>query len=167
MKKLLLIIFALTLFLFAMSFEKTQVSANAETKGELISSETEYSNDGSYLLIEYYTKSTNTNARGNLRVVTHTKVVTQYSKNNKVLWVYTLIGDWHVIDGVSVQASASVVQASVHDNSWSFALGDQTYYDATVHGGGVFTHKLLGITTKTIIMDINMTCDIYGNLVEY
>lgn len=167
MKKILLIIFTLTLCLFAISFKKTQVSANTETKGELISSETQYSDDGSYLLIEYYTKSTNTNARSSLRLVTHTAVVTHYSSLNKVLWVYTLIGDWHVVDGISVQAAASVVQTSIHENSWSFALGDQTYYDATVHGGGVFTHKLLGITTKTITMDINMTCDIYGNLVEY
>lgn len=166
MKKFLFIIFTLTLCLFAVSFEKQEISANTESKGDLVSTEIEYLEDGTYLVKEQYSIQENSKARSNFRVVTHRTVVTQYSAADTVLWIFELIGDWFVEDGVSVQASASVINSTVNDRSWHFSLGNQTYYDNIVHGDGVYKHKLLGITTKTVNLDINMECDVYGNLVE-
>ena len=165
MKKFLFIIFALTLCLFAISFQKPEVSADTENKGELISSEIEYFEDGSYLVTEYYSISKTSNARSNMRIVTHTAVVTEYSATNKVLWIYELIGDWFVEDGISVQAAASVVNTTINGSGWSFHELEATYAGAKVHGGGNFKFKVLGVVVKTINMDINMECDVYGELI--
>lgn len=164
MKKFLFIIFALTLCLFAISFEKQNVSANADTLGDLISSEIEYFEDGSYLVTEYYSYTENLAARSNTRTVLHTVTATQYSATNKVLWEFILTGGWYVNDGISVMAMSSVIDYPVYSNSWSFDDGAATYYDNIVHGGGVFRHKLLGITTKTVTIDFNLVCDLYGNV---
>jgi hypothetical protein len=164
MKKFLVIVFALTLCLFAISFEKHSVSANADTYGDLVSSETEYFNDGSYLVTNHYEVNRTLNTRSNVRNVLHTVTATQYSATNKVLWIYELTGGWYVEDGVSVVAMSSVMDITLESNAWQFHDGESTYYDNIVHGGGYFEHKLLGITTKKVIIDFNLICDVYGNV---
>lgn len=166
MKKVLFFILTLTLCLFAVNFENQKVSANSESTGDLISSKTEYFEDGSYLVTTYSTIKENTNTRSDTRVVLHTVTVTQYSALDTVLWIYELTGGWFVNDGVSVQAQSSVAKRTINSNAWHFTDGESTYYGTIVHGEAVFEHKLLGITTKTVTIDINLECDVYGNLIE-
>ena len=166
MKKFLFIIFALALCLFTISIEKPEVSANTENKGELISSEIEYLEDGSYLIKEYYTNNEAMNTRSNVRSVLHTITVTQYSATDQVLWIYELVGGWYVEDGVSVVANSSVFHITINNNSWSFHDGEATYAGTIVHGGGNFKFKVLGVTIKTVYIDLNIECDIYGNFIE-
>ena len=164
MKKFLFIIFALTLCLFAICFENPEVSANTENNGELISSSIEYFEDGSYLTTECFVISETKNSRNNTRTVLHTVTATHYSATNKELWFFKLTGGWYVNDGISVMAMSSVIDYELYSNAWSYSDLEATYYDDIVHGGAIFTHKLLGITTKTITIDFDLLCDVYGNV---
>ena len=166
MKKFLFIIFALTLCLFAVSFEKQEISANTENKGDLVSTEIEYLEDGSYLVTEHFSSEESNITRSNMRTVLHEYTVTHYSAANTVLWIYVLTGGWYVVDGVSVQAMSSLSHVTLKSNAWSFHDPEDTYHDNIVHGSGNFKFKVLGITAKTIYIDLNMECDVYGNLVE-
>lgn len=165
MKKFLFILFALTLCFFAVNLRQPKVAANTSIEGELVSTTTEVYDDGSYLVTEYYIAKEDLKTRSTEYSVTHTKTVTRYSASDKVLWIYRLYGTFSIVEGVNCVATSSSYEYTLESSQWHFSNGSSYCSGNQVFGFGTFKHKLLGITTKTIDVDIHIECDTYGNKV--
>lgn len=165
MKKILFILFALTLCLFAVNLRQPKVAASASVEGELVSTTTEVYDDESYLVTEYYVLKESSKTRSNSYNITHTKTVTYYSASDKLLWTYRLYGTFAIVEGVSCVATSSSYEYTLESSAWHFSNGSSYCSGNQVFGLGTFKHKLLGITTKTMDVDIHIECDTYGNKV--
>ena len=125
---------------------------------------TEYLEDGSYIVKELYIVESNYNARSTEYTKEHHLAVIQYSASDKVLWTYDLYGTFTIVEGVSCVATASSYETTINNSTWHFSNGSSRCVDCYVYGAGTFKHKILGITTKTINIDVRIECDEYGNI---
>ncbi len=178
MKKIFIIIsIACSIFLFT-NFKTVEYVSNSnsnlqyETYYEMLtnlsnsslsSKETINYNDGSYIIIELYSSnymllSTDSSNK------TGYKDVTKYDKNNKIEWNYTLTCYFSIVYGESSNCYNSTYSQYINDSSWKFSNGSTSTSQNTGYGYGTYKSKVLFITTKTMYIDISLSCDIYGNL---
>lgn len=164
MKKIIFILFTLTLCLFVISNSKTTIKAESSNNGDLAYSNTELYEDGSYLVIKIYSETQSNLARSESYTKTHTKEITYYTASDQLVWEYKLYAHFTVVEGESCQAHRASYSENIHRPAWSFSDGSASFRGNIVYGTGTFKHKLLGITTKTMEIDTQIICDEYGNI---
>lgn len=126
-----------------------------------------YLDDGSYITTELREEISDV-SDSVLRSVSLTKkgskTVTYYDNNGNISWKYILTGEFSVVEGMSAICTNSTYTENIYDNDWSFSNGSATKSVNVAYGVGTFKKKLLFITTKTVNIDISITCDANGNL---
>lgn len=157
MKRFLAIIISVSLLLSLCS-----VALNAQEQTSINYNESlliKY-DDGSYITVSVG-KFGNVNSRGS---VSDYKSYTYRNGSGEVEWVYTLYGTFAYVYGTSSTCTKVSYDYTIYDDSWEFSNGSCSRSGGTAYGYGTFKNKVLFITTKTINIDANLTCDIYGNL---
>jgi hypothetical protein len=118
--------------------------------------------DGSYLTI-----SPIQSYESNSRAITTKNAYQLYTFTNtsgELEWEFVLNATFNYVYGTSVTCTAASYDYTIYANSWKFSDGSASYSGATAHGYGTFKNKVLFITTKTINAELEITCDVYGNL---
>ncbi len=92
------------------------------------------------------------------------KTVTYRDSNGNVDWEYILSGEFAFVEGVSAICTNATYTVHIYNDDWSFSNGSATKSSNVAYGVGTFKKKLLFITTKTVNIDISITCDVNGNL---
>lgn len=121
-----------------------------------------YFDDGSYLIKTIISdtvppRATTFTKSGNI-------VASYYDGDDTLLWEYTLYGEFEVVSGVSAVCTSATYTQTIYANRWSFSNGQATASGNTAYGVGTFKKKVLFVTTSTVDVDLNIVCDIYGNL---
>lgn len=131
----------------------------------LISSETKYFEDGSYIVYETLEQKNDVLLFSSSYTKTGTRNVTKYDSNNKVQWIYTLSAEYWIEEGISVSCTKADYSTTINNSSWSFSNGSASYSGNTAYGKGKFTYKVLWLfPTQNVNIDIDLSCDSYGNL---
>lgn len=158
MKKTLSIILAIFSLLFAFSFS---ISASDQLTTTDTDTYIEYYEDGSYSVT---TVTQSPAARATTYIVTGEKVVNLYNSGDELQWTYTLIGKFTVVYGESVVCTSSTYTYEIYHSGWSLTAHDNTYRNNIAGGTATFKKKVLFITTNTIDVDVEIGCDVYGNV---
>mgnify|MGYP003295030947 CR=1 FL=1 len=167
MKRILVFIFAL-LFVF-----QIDVFASEE-KNELIDSNVkyEYFEDGSYLVIEFeYDKNSfqlqsGAKANENYTVTGH-RTVTYYDGDDNLDWKVTITGVFLIVPTNSLDSGfcqSADLTYKIYDSSWHIYNIVEQEITNNACGSCTMKRKFLGITTKTVDVDIYVSCDYAGNL---
>lgn len=164
MKKIIGVVCLLFVFLISTN-QKASASGNVLPNDfTIISSETEYLEDGSYLVYETFEQKSDIVLLATSYYKIGTRNVTRYDSNNKVQWIYTLSAEYYIEEGISATCTKADYSTTINNSNWKFSDGSTSYSGNTAYGKGKFTHKILFITTKTETIDIHLSCDSYGNL---
>ena len=161
------IIICLTLIVCLFSFLGMPISAVAAVDGSFqepaglieVSKETQYFEDGSYLVTTV--KATPT-ARASTYTQNGTKEVVLYNSSNEVQWNYYLTGTFTVEAGVSVVCTNSTYSYNIVNTSWSLSSHNNYYSNNIAYGEATFKKKVLFITTNTHDIEIYVACDVNG-----
>lgn len=121
-----------------------------------------YLDDGSYIVKTIV--SNPVESRSSTFTKTGNIVASHYSGDDELLWQYTLYGEFLVNSGVSAVCTSATYTQNIYASSWSFSNGQATASGNTAYGVGTFKDKVLFVTIKTVDIDLNIVCDIYGNL---
>lgn len=121
-----------------------------------------YLDDGSYIVKTIV--SNPVESRSSTFTKTGNIVASHYSGDDELLWQYTLYGEFLVNSGVSAVCTSATYTQNIYASSWSFSNGQATASGNTAYGVGTFKDKVLFVTIKTVDVDLNIVCDIYGNL---
>ena len=121
-----------------------------------------YLDDGSYIVKTIV--SNPVESRSSTFTKTGNIVASHYSGDDERLWQYTLYGEFLVNSGVSAVCTSATYTQNIYASSWSFSNGQATASGNTAYGVGTFKDKVLFVTIKTVDVDLNIVCDIYGNL---
>lgn len=81
-----------------------------------------------------------------------------------VRWRYTLYGYFAYIDGETSYCTDTHYTIEIDDNSWHLTSGNAYIQGNTCYGTGKMEFKVLFITTKTVLIDLHISCDVNGNL---
>ncbi|MBO5969095.1 MAG: hypothetical protein J6S14_11435 [Clostridia bacterium] len=161
MKKISCILLA---FVFVMTLFVAPI--NAETINEKQSFEStviEYE-DGSYLTI-FVPEFTMVNSmRSTATTILAEQPARFTNSSGEIEWEYTLTATFSYVYGSSATCTNASYDYTIYENSWEFSNGSSSRSGATAYGYGTFKNKFLFVTTKTINVDLSMTCDIYGNV---
>ncbi len=165
MKKIIGVVCLLFVFLIS-SNQKVSASGNSLLDDFiLVSNETQYLDDGSYIVYETLEQKKDVILLATSYSKTGTRNVTKYDSNNKVQWVYTLSAEYQIEEGISVRCTKTDYSTTINNSSWSFSNGSTSYSGNTAYGKGKFTYKVLWIfSTQNVNIDIQLSCDSYGNL---
>lgn len=121
-----------------------------------------YFDDGSYLIKTIISDTVTP------RATTFTKsgniVASYYDGDDTLLWEYTLYGEFEIVSGVSAVCTSATYTQTIYADRWSFSDGLATASGDTAYGAGTFKKKVLFVTTSTVDVDLNIVCDVYGNL---
>ena len=143
MKKIIGVVCLLFVFLISMN---QKVSANENLLLDdftLISKETEYFKDGSYIIYEVLEEKSDFALLTASYYKTGKRNVTKYDSKNNVQWIYTLSAEYWVEEGISVNCTKADYSTSINNSSWSFSDGSTSYSGNTAYGKGKFTYKVL------------------------
>lgn len=164
MKKIICIVCLLFILLISTN-QKVVASENPLPNDfTIITSETEYFNDGSYIIYETLEQKNDVVLFSTSYYKTGKRHVTNYDSNNNVQWVYTLSAEYWIEEGISVTCTKADYSTTINNSNWKFSDGAASYSENTAYGKGKFTHKVWFVTTKTETIDIHLACDSYGNL---
>lgn len=94
----------------------------------------------------------------------HAKEVTYTGVGGNVEWTYTLTATFRYVPGAYAVCDEASYSVKINDNDWTFSNGSATYSGNVAYGKGTFVKKVLGITVKTVDIDISLTCDKNGNI---
>lgn len=166
MKKQLVSIFLSFVFIIMLTpsaYAEDVITLNIQSSREVI-----YFDNGSYITITLIIQDTSpwalTSSRSTSFTRTGRKLVTSSDKDGNLEWEYTLYGEFSVVEGVSATCTSATYSQTIYQDNWSFSNGDATKSGNTAYGTGTFKRKVLFITVDTMNIDINLSCDIYGNL---
>ncbi len=161
MKRFLSLALALICLLFAtiqtVSAENELVIANnTETN-----SYTEYYEDGSYVVTTICQSVT---PRSSTYIQVSEKKVEMYNSSDELQWRYKFIARFDVVEGVSVECIESTYTSDIYVDSWSLTAHNNYYSGNTAYATATYKKKVLFITTNTHDIDLDTTCDVYGNI---
>lgn len=169
MKKFLILLFVC--FNFFVSNVKVKASNPSLDDDNLsfVNEEKHSFSDGSFILVKTYVLE---NTMSGIQMLdlndvynrTGIKDVTKYNANNNVEWQYTLYAHFEVTEGVSSRCYSTNYTQNIYNTAWTFSNGNSYYQANTAYGTGVYKYKRLFIVTETQNIDIQITCDIYGNV---
>lgn len=131
----------------------------------LIASETEYFEDGSYIIYETLERKNDAVFLTTSYTKTGKRTVTKTGNDGKVLWTYVLSAEYWIEEGISANCTKADYSTTISNSSWSFSNGSANYSGNTAYGKGKFTYKVLWLfPTQNVNIDIQLSCDSYGNL---
>lgn len=142
------------------------IPANAEEiadTGDIVGSVHTFE-DGSYIIIGVPKISLVPLMRSNSLSLSAEIPASFINASNEIEWEYTLTATFSYVYGVSATCTNADYSYTIYDDSWKFSDGSTSRSGATAYGYGTFKNKFLFITTKTVEIDLSMTCDVYGNL---
>jgi len=142
------------------------VSAFADEAELKVTSSTEYIPlpDGGYIVVVLNGGSAEAAPGGNRSyTVNDSKSVMRYNADNDLIWQYTLYGTFSVEYGVSAVCTNATYSTVSNSSFWTFSDCSATASGNTAYGAGTVKDKFLFITLETVIIDIHLTCDIYGH----
>ena len=159
------IICLFSLLCLALLYFNQNVLANEKLndKFELISSETIYFDDGTYIVNEVLEERLEVVFYNNSYSKSGIRNVTKYDGNN-VVWNYKLSANYMIEEGISSSCINSSYSTDIYYSGWSFGDGETYYFENVAYGVGTFYYKVLFITINTEKIDITLSCDCYGNL---
>ena len=164
MKKIIGVVCLLFVFLISANQKVSACENNLLDDFALVTRETEYFDDGSYIIYETLEQKNDVVLLSTSYYKTGKRHVTNYDSNNNVQWVYTLSAEYFIEEGISVRCTKADYSTTINNSNWKFSDGSTSYSGNTAYGKGKFTHKVLFITTKTENIDIHLSCDSYGTL---
>lgn len=159
---LLMFVFVLPINVYASESEMTLTTENIV--------QYEYFDDGSYLVISFIADQNNIildSRASDDYIVSGGKVVSYFDGSDNLDWEVTLRGEFLVVpsnSSLSGLCQSATLTYEIYDSSWH--IYDIVEQEITNNACGFCTmkRKLLGITTKTVDVDLYITCDSYGNL---
>ncbi len=166
MKKLVISLLVLVC-LFSINVGANENEQNADLINNAVY---EYYDDGSYMVttLEYVNNDTNENTRAaGDYTVTGKKSATYYNGDDEIIWQVTVTGVFLIVPtnaNMSGYCQSSTLSYVINSSSWHIynkvekAITNNACITCTMK------RKYLGITTKTVDVDIHITCDSYGNL---
>ncbi len=160
MKKILTLVLAIVCMISAM----IPTAYADEVNGFETNSYTEYYEDGSYTVTTVTAVKQNATARSSSYVVVGRKFVDLYNSDDELQWQYKLIGEFQVVEGVSVVCISSTYESDIYDDNWSLKEHSNSYEDNFAYGTAVYKKKVLFITTNTYNVNAELGCDRYGNV---
>jgi len=143
-------------------------TSNINEEKNIVSQETIYYEDGSYVVIILY-ENTNTNKsdysiNSTIYEIAASRDVIRYNSNDTIAWKYTLTGYFRINPGLWSVCYNATYSYIINTFGWSFSNGSATCSEITAYGKGTFTDKFLFIVISTVVIDISVSCDPYGNL---
>lgn len=120
--------------------------------------------DGSYMKITVVEISNTNNAKASSTTTTRYKTYAYHNSSDEMEWEYKIYGTFTYVYGSSVTCTASSYDYTIYKDSWKFSDGSTSHSGATAYGYGTFKNKFLFVTTKTINVEAEITCDVYGNI---
>lgn len=154
----LLLLFSMTIFINAVD----ETAPDCETSKEII-----YLNDGRYLEISLTVTEKNDVLRStgsSSQTYAGDRTIVCKDENGNVEWEYILSAEFNVVEGVSSTCTNVSYTQNIYKSVWSFSDGGTSKSGNTAYGYGTFKRKALFITIEEQIIDLTITCDIYGNL---
>lgn len=157
------------LFVFMFSFNVSAFSNDKETI-ETNNAVYEYFDDGSYLVttFEYVVSNQNLNSRAaDDYTVTGSKSATCYDSNDSVLWQVTVTGVFLIIPSnvnLSGMCQSSTLSYVINNSSWHISNIVEQEITNNACISCTMKRKYLGITTKTVDVELHIVCDGHGNM---
>ena len=165
MKKIIGVVCLLFVLLISTNQKISASENNLLDDFTLVSSETQYFEDGSYIIYETIEQTNDVVLLSTSYSKEGKRTVTKTGNDGKVLWTYTLIAEYWIEEGISVRCTKADYSTSINNSSWSFSDGSSTYSGNIAYGKGKFTYKVLWLfPTQDVNIDIKLSCDSYGNL---
>lgn len=130
------------------------MAASATTADKLISTSTEYLEDGSYVVTNVYESAIQPRTGK-----TGYAEATYYTQNGTKVFVVTVDGTFEYTYGVSSKATGATASVSIYSANASFVSKNAYTSGASAVGSGTVSYSGSPIT-KTA----KVTCDKYGNL---
>ena len=154
----------LFIFLSAPSiFAEHNIALNGQSTTEII-----YLDNGGYITITLVVDDLPSLSRSSSKSASYTrfgeKSVASNDASGNLEWEYTLFGEFFVVEGVSAVCTNASYSENIYKSGWSFSDGDATQSGNTAYGVGTFKKKVLFITVDTVNIDVQLSCDINGNL---
>lgn len=132
----------------------TSVAAFAAPEDKLVSTSTEYLDDGSYIVTNVYEPAIQPRT-GKIG----SKDSTYYTANGTKVFVVTVNGTFSYVYGVSSTATGAEAVVSIYSNKASFVSKNAYTDGASAIATGTVSYLGTHIT-RTVVL----TCDKYGNL---
>ena len=149
MKRFFTLVLAALLLLAALP-----MAATAAAEDKLVSTSTEYFDDGSYAVTNVYESAIQprTGKTGYAEAI-------YYAANGAQIFKVTVTGSFDYTYGVSAKATSATASVSLYDSSASFVSKNAYTSGASAVANGVIKHS--GVTVSKTV---TLTCDKYGNL---
>lgn len=164
MKKITSTLLIILSLILVFTFSVSANNSNAQRLSTDNNSYVEYYNDGSYTITTTNTTVQSPVTRASTYVVTGERIVNLYNSSDELQWTYTLIGKFTVVYGESVVCTSSTYSYEIYNSSWSLTAHENTYRNNIASGTATFKKKVLFITTNTHNVDVEIGCDVYGNV---
>lgn len=120
--------------------------------------ETIYFDDDSYIMIEI--SQPMGRASGS---ITGSKNYTYYDSNGSSQWKAVLTGSF-TYTGTSATCTSSNVSVTIYDSTWSVNSKSASKNGNTATAYVQMVQKALGLTVKTVPVNMTLSCDSNGNL---
>lgn len=130
------------------------MSASAVLTEKLISSSTEYLEDGSYFVTNVYESAVQPRTGK-----TGYAEATYYSLTGTKVFVVTVDGSFDYTYGVSVKATSATASVSLYSTNASFVSKN-----AYTSGSSAVATGVVKYSDNTVSKTVTLTCDKYGNL---
>lgn len=132
----------------------------------LVSSETEYLEDGSYIITEIYedVPTGGTAPYAATQTKSGSKIQTHTTKSGEVKWTFTLSASFSY-SSTSVTCNSANHSYNIVDDAWEIS-SPGSYKDSSqvAHGQAIFKEYVFFIITDTVVVDLTLSCDTNGNL---
>ena len=132
-------------------------SASVQT----ISTTVDYLEDGSYFTTEIK-EVVGPQSRATVTKLGQ-KTLTYRDSNGKILWTYTLKGEFSVNQGVSATCVKAGASSQIYSSDWSEAGNQPSRSGNKATGTVTMQRKVLGNVVETKKETITLTCDKNGN----
>lgn len=156
MKRIIAIVLCFTLLCSVCIMNTSAQTISAVSDREIV-----YFEDGSYVITEWCDSSpiTHPSTLSARSSTSRTRRSTYYSSSNIAIFSVDLTGYFTYIPGVSAAATSETVSVITYSSSATYVTKSSSHSGATVYGSG--TVKYLG---ENIKLNVQMTCDKYGNI---
>lgn len=170
MKKFIALLFVFV-FMFTINVSASDSGLNADVDVQS-NAVYEYFDDGSYLVTELKyiqnadVSQTGSKASGNY-TVSGEKSAIYYNGDDEVIWKVTLTGSFLIVPSNSLESGdcqSATLTYKINDSAWHIYDIVEQVITNNACGFCTMKRKFLGVTTKTVDVDLYITCDYAGNL---
>ena len=130
------------------------MAATAASQDKLVSTFTEYFDDGSYAVTNVYESAIQPRTGKSGYAET-----SYYTANSTLIFIVGVQGSFEYTYGVSVKATSATASVAVYDSKTSFVSKNAYTSGASAIGSGTVSYS-----GSTITRTAKVTCDKYGNL---